>query len=216
MSLQVTNNNGRAQDISTKQLEGLFLARSILTTNKLNEQGECVKIGELIPCELTMIKRVILPKEAMQMLSNWEALKEAFKVFTERKTAKALLLSHISEVPKFHEAKSESVKLSQSAKDPFTRIGKRARVAFIEEQIARAIFYNVPYENYGDNYYQLMVDIDRYEYLLEEAEKLGISWDDSIYDPIALEQAIEDHEESGRKERDYMYNEYLSSRRVAV
>lgn len=209
MNLQITNNNGKAQETFLKQLEGLALARDILTAKNLNKDAECDTITYK-SCEVSMTKRVILPNEAMRMLSNLEALKEAVKIFAARNKVS------ISEVPKFHEAKSEPVELSQSAKETFARIGARAREAFIEEQIERANLYNVPYENYGDNYYQLMVDIDEFEYSIGKAKDLGIDWDDSEYDPVALEQAIEEQEDNTRKDRDLMYSDYLSSRRVTV
>lgn len=166
---------------------------------------------------------LILPKDALQILKNLEAKKEAIRISEERKQSEENLKkiieqlpTNITETPKFHEAKSESVELSQSAKETFARIGARAREAFIEEQIERATFYNIPYKSYGDNYYQLMIDIDKYEYLLAQASMFGISWDDSIYDPVALEQVIEDQEEDGRKDRDYMYNDYIYSRRITI
>lgn len=163
-----------------------------------------------------VLKKMLLPtKEAVQIFSNLEQLRKAVKIFNERQR-KEQLPANITETPKFHETKSEPVELSQSAKDTFTRIGFRAREAFIEEQIERAMFYNIPYKSYGDNYYQLMIDIDKYEYLLAQASMLGISWDDSIYDPVALEQVIEDQEEDGRKDRDYMYNDYIYSRRITI
>lgn len=214
MSLQITNNNSKAQETFLKQLEGLALARDILTSKNLNKDAECDTITYK-SCEVSMTKKVILPKEAMQLLSNLEALKEAGKVYFQRNNQKALP-DHISEFPKFHEAKTESVELTDSAKETIDRIGARARKAFIEQQIERANLYNIPYESYGNNYYELMQDIDKYEYLLEQANMLGISWDDSIYDPVALEQAIEEQEESAYRERDLMYSDYLHSRRVAV
>lgn len=163
-----------------------------------------------------VLKKMLLPtKEAVQVFINLEQAKEAVKIYNGRKP-KEQLPTNITEAPKFHEAKSESTELSQSAKDTFTRIGFRAREAFIEEQIERATFYNIPYKSYGNNYYQLMIDIDKYEYLLAQASMFGISWDDSIYDPVALEQVIEDQEEDGRKDRDYMYNDYISSRRITI
>jgi hypothetical protein len=64
----------------------------------------------------------------------------------------------------------------------------------MEEQIERANLYNIPYKNYSDNYYQLMVDIDKYEYLLAKANDYCVDWDMSEYDPLALEQAIEEAE----------------------
>jgi hypothetical protein len=140
------------------------------------------------------LRRMLLPtKEAVQVFSNLEQLREAVKIYNER-NSKEQLPANITEAPKFHEAKSEPVELSQSAKETFARIGERAREAFREEQIERANLYNIPYETYGENYYQLMVDIDKYEYLLGKAKDYCVDWDISEYDLVALEQAIEDAE----------------------
>ena len=109
-------------------------------------------------------------------------------------SGKRIYPENITETPKFHEVKAESVELSDSARDTFARIGMRAREAFIEDQIERAIAYNIPYESYGDNYYGLMQDIDKYEYLLEKAKDYCVDWDISEYDPLALEQEIEEAE----------------------
>jgi hypothetical protein len=214
MSLQITNNNGKAQETFLKQLEGLALARDILTAKNLNKDAECDTITYK-SCEVSMTKKVILPKEAMQLLSNLEALKEAGKVYFQRNSQKALP-DHISETPKFHEAKEDKVELSDSAKETFTRIGTRARKAFIKEQMARADKYNIPYNCYNVDFLELSYKIDHYEMLLEEAKDLGIYWEISEYDPIALEQEIESYKESERKSRDLMYSDYLYSRRVAV
>ena len=144
---------------------------------------------------------LISPKEALQILKNLEAKKEAIRISEERKQSEENLKkiidqlpANITDKPKFHEAKSEPVELSASAKETFARIGERAREAFIEEQIERAMFYNIPYKSYGENYYQLMVDIDKYEYLLAKAEDYCVDWDISEYDPLALEQELEEAE----------------------
>jgi len=156
---------------------------------------------------------LISPKEALQVLKNLEAKKEAIRIFEERNQAQEnlekiidQLPANITDKPKFHEAKSEPVKLSASAKETFARIGERAREAFREEQIERAMFYNIPYKSYGDNYYQLMVDIDKYEYLLEKANDYCIDWDSSEYDLVALEQLIEEAEHNA-----YMHDQSLRS-----
>ena len=93
---------------------------------------------------------LISPKEALQILKNLEAKKEAIRISEERKQSEENLKkiidqlpANITEAPKFHEAKSEPVELSQSAKETFARIGERAREAFIEEQIERANLYNM-------------------------------------------------------------------------
>ena len=141
-----------------------------------------------------VLRKMLLPtKEATQIFSNLEQARAAVKIFNERKSYEQLPVN-ITEIPKFCEAKSEPVELSASAKETFARIGERAREVFIEEQIERATFYNIPYKIYGNNYYQLMVDIDKYEYLLEKAKDYCVDWDISEYDLVALEQVIEEAE----------------------
>jgi hypothetical protein len=161
------------------------------------------------------LRKMLLPtKEAVQVFSNLEQLREAIKISNERQAVK--LPANITEAPKFHEAKADSVELSQSAKETFTRIGARAREAFIEEQIERAMFYNISYKSYGDNYYQLMVDIDKYEYLLEKANDYCIDWDSSEYDLVALEQAIEEAEHNAYIHDQSLRSYYSQSRGLEV
>lgn len=154
-------------------------------------------------------------KEAVQVFSNLEQLRKAVKIFNERQR-KEQLPANITESPKFHEAKSEPVKLSDSARETFARIGERAREAFIEEQIERANLYNIPYKIYGDNYYQLMIDIDKYEYLLERAKDYCIDWDASEYDVQALEQEIEEAKHNAYMHDQELRSYYSQSRGVEV
>jgi len=161
------------------------------------------------------LRKMLLPtKEAVQVFSNLEQLREAIKISNERQAVK--LPANITEAPKFHEAKSEPVELSASAKETFARIGERAREAFREEQIERAMFYNIPYKSYGDNYYQLMVDIDKYEYLLGKANDYCVDWDSSEYDLVALEQAIEEAEHNAYMHDQELRSYYSQSRGVEV
>jgi hypothetical protein len=140
------------------------------------------------------LRKMLLPqKEATQVFSNLEQARISVEIFNNRKSREQLP-ANITETPKFNEAKTESLELSDSAKETFARIGIRVREAFIEEQIERASLYNIPYKIYGDDYYRLMLDIDKYEYLLEKANDYCVDWDTSEYDPIALEQAIEEAE----------------------
>jgi|688.fasta_scaffold213644_3 hypothetical protein len=194
---------------------------------------------EPVNCELSAVSRLeelsvakakealrqmlISPKEALQVLKNLEAKKEAIRIFEKRNQSKEnlekiidQLPANITDKPKFHEAKSEPVELSASSKETFARIGERAREAFIEEQIERAMFYNIPYKSYGENYYQLMVDIDKYEYLLEKANDYCIDWDSSEYDPVALEQTIEEAEYNAYIHDQSLRSYYLQSRGVEV
>lgn len=215
MSLQITNNTNKAQETFLKQLEGLALARDILTAKNLNNKANCGMIASKSTCESSMNKRVILPNEAIQILSNLEALKEAGVRYFQRNSGKTLP-SNITTVPKFHEEKQESIELSDSAKETFARISSRAKLAFIKEQLERAMIYNIDHESYGDDYYKLMQDIDKYEYLLEKAQKLGIYWDISEYDPIALEQEIEEADHAAYTERMDVRFYFSSTRGVEV
>ena len=151
-----------------------------------------------------LTKNLLTPREVMQVFANLEAAREANEIFKQRTSLE--LPSNIAETPKFHEAKTESLELPESAKETFARIGVRVREAFIEEQVERANLYNIPYKNYGDDYYRLMVDIDKYEYLLKKAKDYCVDWDTSEYDPVALEQAIEEAEHNA-----YLYNQELRS-----
>jgi len=183
------------QNISTLPLRQALIENHEKINFSLNHDTIVSKTQEL---EAMSVAKA---KEALQILKNLEAKKEAIRIFEERKQSEENLKTiidqlpdNITETPKFHEAKSESVELSDTARKTFARIGARAREAFIEDQIERAMAYNIPYESYGDDYYRLMQDIDKYEFLLEKAKEYCVDWDISEYDPLALEQEIEEAE----------------------
>lgn len=204
------------QNISTLPLcqDGFSKVKNHEKINNLVNYGIIESSHELLESTMPSLEEIsvakakealrqilISPKEALQVLKNLESKKEAIRIFEERKQSKETLEkiidqlpANITETPKFHEAKNEPIELSASARETFARIGVRAREAFIEEQVERANLYNIPYESYGDDYYQLMQDIDKYEYLLEKAKNHCVDWDSSEYDIVALEQAIEEAE----------------------
>ncbi len=169
----------------------IFGAKNHTDINSILNNAAVLEEISVAKARETLRKMLLPTKEAVQVFSNLEQLREAVRIFNERKP-KEQLPDNITEAPKFHEARSEPVELSASSKETFARIGERAREAFIEEQVERANLYNIPYKTYGNNYYQLMVDIDKYEYLLERAKDYCVDWDISEYDPLALEQAIEE------------------------
>ena len=178
-----SNNSALSKDI-------FFQAKNRTKINSIPNNSSTLRENSVTKAKKALTKNLLAPREAMQMLSNLEAAREAIKIFNERNNIK--LPDNITEIPKFSENKAEPVNLSERIKETFVRIGIKAREAFIEEQLERAMLYNIPYQTYGDNYYKLMTDIDHYEFLLEKAEELNINWDISKYDPIALEQAIEE------------------------
>lgn len=140
-----------------------------------------------------LLSKVISPNESRQLLSNMDKLKEALLIQLNREPTD-YLPENITTTPVFSKIEEQSIELSDSARKTFARIGARAREAFIEDQIERAMDYNIPYESYSDDYYRLMQDIDKYEFLLEKAKEYCVDWDISEYDPLALEQEIEEAE----------------------
>ena len=166
----------------------------------------------------------------MQVLSNLGSAVEATKIFNERNNPK--LSANITETPKFHHDKSKSVELSDSAKETFARISERARLksldkqieearrqfkqTFVRQQTRRARKYNIPFDVNTVDYHQLSRKIDQYECLLDEAKRWDIFWDIKIYDPVALEQELEEARSRYWGETRAMHSDYYSSRRVAV
>ena len=158
------------------------------------------------------------------------ALKEAIQL-SDKPTHKTHP-NNITETPSFHEAKAESLELSDSARETFTRIGERATTKSLNEQIEearkhfkqtfakqqtkRARKYNIPFDASNVDYHQLSRKIDQYEFLLDEAKRWDISWDIKVYDPVALEQELEEARSRYWGETRAMRSDYYSSRRVAV
>jgi len=156
------------------------------------------------------------------------ALKEAIQL--SDKPINTAQTNNITETPSFHEAKAESVELSQSAKETFARIGERARSkslneqieearahfkqTFIKQQTRRARKYNIHFDANSVDYHQLSRKIDRYEFLLDEAKRWDISWDIKVYDPVALEQELEEARSRYWGETRAMRSDYYSSVRV--
>ena len=52
-------------------------------------------------------------------------------------------------------------------------------------------------------------DVSRWEELLEEANNLGIEWEASNYDPIGLDQAIDDHNANLWREYKSLHSDFL-------
>jgi hypothetical protein len=154
---------------------------------------------------------IISPKESLQALANFEALKAALKLYFQRNNTQQSS-GNIATVPSFYEPQIDRVDLSESAKETFARIGKRVRKEFIEEQIARADQYNIPYNAYTVNFLELSYKIDEYEELLRKAKDYCLNWDIAEYDPVALHQEIEEQERRASYENDDLYAYFVHSR----
>ena len=158
-----------------------------------------------------IFKNLLAPKEVMQVYSNLEALKEATHNFEQRNTSEQLPVN-VTTIPKFFKFKSEPVSLSKETQETFARIGERVRKEFIEEQIARADQYNIPYNAYTVNFLELKQKIDEYEELIKKAKDYCIDWDKLEYDPVALRQEIEEQEHKASYENDDLYAYFVQSR----
>lgn len=218
-----TNNSALSKDIIFQALNHIDINSTFSIPSSLEELS-------ITKAKEALTKNLLAPREAMQVLSNLEAAKEATEIFNERKATE--LPANVTETPKFHEAKSENVELSASAKETFARIGERARLksldeqieearrqfkqTFVKQQTRRARKYNIPFDASSVDYHQLSRKIDQYEFLLDEAKRWDIFWDIKIYDPVALEQELEDARSRYWGETRAMRSDYFYSRRVGV
>ena len=188
-----------------------------------SSQGEFIKSFNLSPFLPTKASHSHFESKPLQV-----ALKEAIQL-SDKPTHKTHP-NNITETPSFHEAKAESLELSDSAKETFARIGERARSKSLNEQIeeARAHFkqtftkqqtkrakkYNIPFDASSVDYHQLSRKIDQYEFLLDEAKRWDISWDIKVYDPAVLEQELEEARSRYWGETSKLRSDYYSSVRV--
>ena len=154
---------------------------------------------------------IISPKESLQALANFETLKVALKLYFQRNNTEESS-ENIKTIPTFCKPQIEREVLSNEVKDTFTRIGERVRKEFIEEQIARADKYSIPYNAYTVNFLELKQKIDEYEELLKKAKDYCIDWDKLEYDPVALRQEIEEQEHRASYENDDLYAYFSQSR----
>jgi hypothetical protein len=176
----------------------------------------------------SILEDISVAKAKQALSKKLLALKEAIQL--SDKPINTAQTNNITETLSFHEAKAESLELSDSAKETFARIGERARSKSLNEQIeeARAHFkqtftkeqtrrarkYNIPFDANSVDYHELSRKIDEYEFLLDEAKRWDISWDIQVYDPVALEQELEEARSRYWGETRAMRSDYYSSLRV--
>ncbi len=106
-------------------------------------------------------------------------------------------------------------------KGTFERLAKSANDRMFDsergqELLFKAEQYNMPIDRNNIDWLQLIDDIDQYESLLEEARELGIEWDESEYDPIPLEQEIEEVRHINFADSRAILSSFYSSRGVEV
>jgi len=108
----------------------IFGAKNHTNVNPIFNIPSSLEELSVFKAKEALTKNLLAPREAMQVLSNLETAKKATEIFNERKATE--LPANITETPKFHEAKSESIELSDSVKETFARIGARAREALLK------------------------------------------------------------------------------------
>lgn len=67
--------------------------------------------------------------------------------------------------------------------------------------IEKAEIYHIPHDSNNVNYRQLAYDIDDYELMLDQAGDKLLDWDTSTYDPVGLQQAINDYDSNAKQEQ---------------
>ena len=85
-----------------------------------------------------------------------------------------------------------------------------------QELLFKAEQYNMSVDRDNIDWLQLIDDIDQYETLLAEARDLGIIWDETEYDPIPLEQEIEEARHRIFTENSLMFSSFYASRGLEV
>lgn len=101
------------------------------------------------------------------------------------------------------EYQNEQIELSKRTAE--LPIEHSAYASFTEDDklriIEKAEIYHIPHDSNNVNYRQLAYDIDDYELLLDQAGDKLLHWDTSTYDPVGLQQAINDYDSDVVQER---------------
>lgn len=103
----------------------------------------------------------------------------------------------------------------------FKNISQRVDVKFLssergKELLNKASYYKIPLNKDNLNLLHLIDEVADYELLLEEANNLGIDWDISEYDPMALQQEIEYYERQEREAQMDLYHSFYNPRVLGV
>ena len=108
------------------------------------------------------------------------------------------------------------------ATDPFTPLPRFKLVIRSEddyddyelELMAKADQWHIPYNKKDPNINSLENEVCYYEQLIRLSSNLNIAWDFNVYDPIGLEQAIEEKQEEEYSHDRALQSDYYLSRGV--
>lgn len=85
-----------------------------------------------------------------------------------------------------------------------------------KELLDKVSQYRIPIDKNNLNWFDLIDEVADYELLLEEAYSLGIDWDISEYDPVALQQEIDYYERQEREAQQDLYHSFYNPRVLGV
>jgi hypothetical protein len=83
-----------------------------------------------------------------------------------------------------------------------------------QKLLLKAEQYNMPIDRDNIDWHQLMDDINVYERLLKEASELGISWDTTYYDPVPLQDEIDEAKLANYEYERELLSDFHASRGV--
>jgi hypothetical protein len=121
--------------------------------------------------------------------------------------------SKVSPYPNFHK-KAPVIQLFDNSECLQRAFGTMSENADrrCKEILADAKKYHIKYDKNNIDYIHLSEQIDEYKILLQRANEQGLCWDKTQYDPIALEQKIEEDIVQERHYTRDQNSDYLSTR----
>lgn len=123
----------------------------------------------------------------------------------------------ISEVPTFHKAKPDFAKIPSDIRATLERMCAAAYHKLTLSQktiLEKANQYGMSYQldiSESEGWNKFTDAVYRWEDLLEAAEELNISWDESNYDPVGLKQAIEEDEIKNLQKQKLFYSGFFAT-----
>ena len=126
-------------------------------------------------------------------------------------------------LPKFVKPKiqiSDAIQLLGDYLDSKSKVVREQLTPYQEELLDKANEYGIALGLNLNQYIReydfdtLDDDVSRWEELLKESNNLGIEWEASNYDPIGLDQAIDDHNANLWREYKSLHSDILDTSRI--
>ena len=87
----------------------------------------------------------------------------------------------------------------------------QARTLYVHSVLSDADRMHIPYKEgiqHADKFNKFACDVSIYESLLSDAQDRNLDWDIGTYDPVGLEQAIEEYDNKEYKASNASYFDY--------